>query len=218
MATVDCRCDVLDWKFDEAYAAEKLALYRSIGPDTSTRMLLDMIASEDVRGKTLLDIGGGVGAVQHELLRRGVVSAQEVEASLAYVDACRREADRQGHGDRITHLNGDFGSLADKVMPADIVTLDRSLCCWHDPLRLVDDSAVKSRWLFGVVYPRDVWWVRHGWRRFSNLRQSLKRSSLRLATPRTADVEDVLARHGLRRRRHAEIGVWQVSLYGKDAP
>jgi hypothetical protein len=216
MANRDCRCDTGDWKFDEAYAAGKLARYRSMGPDPSTRLLIDMISSEEIRGKTLLDIGGGVGAIQHELLRMGVASAQDVEASVAYVDACRREADRQGHADRIAHFSGDFGSLAGEVMPADIVTLDRSVCCWPDPLALVDQSAAASRWLYGVVYPRDAWWVRHGWRNLGNARQIVKRSGLRLSTPRTADVERILARHGLRRRRHARSGVWQIALFAKD--
>jgi hypothetical protein len=212
-----CRCEEVAPRFDEAYAAEKLARYRSAGSDPSTRALLDAITAEDVHGRTLLDIGGGVGAVQHELLKQGVASVQEVEASAAYVAACRAEAERQGHDGRITHLSGDFGSVAHDVEAADIVTLDRSVCCWSEPLTLVDQSASKARWLYGLVYPRDVWWVRHGWRRLSNLRQMLKRSGLRLSTPRAADVEQVLSYHGLHLRHHAEVGVWQIAVFGKDA-
>lgn len=212
-----CGCDRIGSRFDGAYAAEKLARYRSTGPDPSTRALLDAITAEDVRGKTLLDIGGGVGAVQHELLKRGVVSVQEVEASTAYVAACRAEAERQGHEGRITHLSGDFGSVAHDVEPADIVTLDRSVCCWHDALTLIDQSADRARWLYGLVYPRDVWWVRHGWRHLSNLRQIRKRSDLRLSTPRASKVEAILASHGLHLRHHAEVGVWQVAVFAKVA-
>ena len=213
----DCRCEQVGSRFDEAYAAEKLASYRTHGPDPSTRALLDAISVADVRGKTLLDIGGGVGAVQHELLRRGVESVQEVEASAAYAAACRAEAGRQGHGDRIVHLSGDFGSVADVVVPADIVTLDRSVCCWHDPLTLIDQSGAKARWLYGLVYPRDVWWVRYGWRYLSNLRQVLERSGLRLSTPRTGDVERILARHHLRPHSRTEVGVWQVAVFVRVA-
>ena len=212
-----CRCDQPGSGFDEPYAAERLARFRAHGPDPSTRALIDAITIEDVRGKSLLDIGGGVGAVQHELLQRGVVSVQEVEASAAYVAACRAEAERQGHGDRIVHLGGDFGSVAHVVEPADIVTLDRSVCCWHDPLALIDQSAAKARWLYGLVYPRDVWWVRYGWRHLGNLRQVLKRSGLRLSTPRAVDVERILARHGMRLSQHAEVGVWQIAVFTNDA-
>ena len=86
------RCDQISSRFDAVYATEKLARYRVHGPDPSTRALLDAINVADIRGKTLLDIGGGVGAVQHELLRLGVVSVQEVEASAAYVAACQADA------------------------------------------------------------------------------------------------------------------------------
>jgi magnesium-protoporphyrin O-methyltransferase len=212
-----CQCDQVSSRFDEAYAAEKLARYRGHGPDPSTRALLAHIGSTDIRGKTLLDIGGGVGAVQHELLRLGVTSVQDVEASPAYTAACRAEAGRQGHGDRIIHLSGDFGSVADAVEPADIVTLDRSVCCWHDPLTLIDQSAAKARWLYGLVYPRDVWWVRYGWRYLSNMRQVVKRSGLRLSTPRAAEVEHVLARHGLRLSRRTDVGVWQAAVFLRSA-
>jgi hypothetical protein len=212
-----CDCDKIASRFDEDYAAEKLALYRSAGPDPSSQALIDLITDEDIEGKTLLDIGGGVGTIQHALLESGASAAQEVEASRAYADASADEAERQGHGDRVTHLFGDFASVADAVKPADIVTLDRSVCCWHDPLDLIDRSASEARWLYGLVYPRDAWWVRHGWRHYGNLKQVVRRSSLRLTTPRERDVETILARHGLHRHRQRQIGVWQIALYEMDS-
>jgi magnesium-protoporphyrin O-methyltransferase len=136
-----CGCERKEVKFDEAYAAERLQRYRTMGPDPSTRALLEAIVAEDVRGLTLLDIGGGVGAIQHELLDQGLASVQEVEASAAYSAACAQEASARGHADRITHLVGDFSSVAHAVSPADIVTLDRSVCCWREPLVLIEDAA-----------------------------------------------------------------------------
>ena len=212
----ECQCDGVGTRFDEAYAAEKLARYRSAGPDPSTQMLIDLVAEEDIQGLTLLDIGGGVGAVQHGLIERGVARALEVEASPSNAAACAAEAERQGHGERVTHLSGDFASVSRHVEPADIVTLDRSVCCWHDPLGLIDQSAAKARWLYAVVYPRDAWWVRHVWRHFGNLKQILKRNSLRLSTPRSKDVEATLAEHGLSLAHHREMGVWQIALFAKD--
>jgi magnesium-protoporphyrin O-methyltransferase len=213
-----CGCERIESKFDEAYAAEKLELYRRAGPDASTRALLEALLAEDIDGKTLLDIGGGVGAVQHALLKAGVVSVQEVEASAAHVAACREEAEHQGHADLIEHLMGDLGSVAGEVEPADIVTLDRSVCCWPDMPDLSERSAVKARRFLGIVYPRDVWWVRHGWRAYSNVRQVLRRNPMRVYTHRTGDVEAILARHGLERHSYTEVGVWQVVVYAKNRP
>ena len=97
------------------------------------------------------------------------------------------------------------------------VTLDRSLCCWHAPLELVDSSAGMAQRLYGLVFPRDTWWVRYGWRTWGNVRQIMKRSGLRLVTPRAADIEAILARHDLHPRYRATSGVWQVALFAKGA-
>jgi hypothetical protein len=210
-----CQCDRIESKFDDTYAAEKLALYRTDGPDPSTLALLEAIKAEDIGGMTLLDIGGGVGAVQHALLASGVTSVQEVEASEAYLAACKNEADRLDHADLITHLFGDFASVADQIEPADIVTLDRSMCCWHDMPDLVSRSASKAKHLYGLVYPRDVWWVRYGWRVFSNVRQRIDRSPMRVFAHRTRDVEAILFDQGFARQSYSEVGVWQVTLYAK---
>ena len=216
MTTPVCCDGAPDSAFDVAYATDKLARYRAQGPDASTRALLEAITLDDVSGRTLLDIGGGVGAVQHELIERGVVSAQEVEASTAYVAACRTEATKRGHAERIRHLAGDFASVLAQVQPADIVTLDRSVCCWPSPLELIDQSAAMARWRYGLVYPRDVRWVRYLWRPWGNLKQILKRSSLRLHTPRTADIDRIMAVHGFSLRRWRTVGVWQIAVFARE--
>jgi magnesium-protoporphyrin O-methyltransferase len=211
----ECQCEGIESRFDAAYAAQKLDRYRRTGPDPTTGALLDALRAEGVEGLTLLDIGGGVGAIQHELLRAGVSSVVEVEASAAYQDACRAEAERQGHADRIEHHLGDFGSLADAIAPADIVTLDRSVCCWPDMPGLVRSSAVRARRLYGLVYPRDDWWVRVGWRAFSRLRMLLHSNPMQVYVHRTRDVEGILRGQGLVRRSHRTMGVWQVAVFAR---
>ena len=216
MARCDCDPNLFAAKFDEPYATEKLELYRSQGPDPSTRALLDAILAEGVTGRTLLDIGGGVGAIQHELLDSGVRHAQEVEASRAYIAACQQEAQRRGHADRVEHVFGEFGAVADRIDEADIVTLDRSPCCWGKPLELIGGAAAKSRWLLGMVFPRDSWWVRYGWRPYGNVKQILKRSQLRLHTPRHGEVEQVVRDRGFTRRSLTEMGVWSIVVWEKE--
>jgi magnesium-protoporphyrin O-methyltransferase len=210
-----CQCDRIESRFDEAYASEKLDAYRASGPDSSTRALIEALCMDDLEGMTLLDIGGGVGAVQHALLKAGVRSAQEVEASAAYGAACRDEAQRQGHADRITHFVGDFASVADQLEPADIVTLDRSLCCWHDMPSLVGRSATMASRLYGLVYPRDDWWVRFGWRIFSDFRHLAHRNPMHVYMHRRQDVESLLAAKGLAPRSYSEVGVWRVVTFAR---
>lgn len=210
-----CECEAIASTFDEAYAQTRLGAYRAGGPDPSTRALIEALCADDLEGKTLLDIGGGVGAVQHALLKAGVRSVQEVEASAAYGAACREEAERQGHADRITHVVGDLVSVADRLEPADIVTLDRSLCCWPDMPSLVGRSAPLAKRVYGLVYPRDVWWVRVGWRLFSSVRRIARRHPMRVYLHRRREVEALLAAEGLAPRSYREVGVWQVAVFAR---
>ena len=77
-----CQCQAIERQFDQRVAARKLKRYRKRGPARTTQMLIDALRARGIQGATLLDIGGGVGAVQHELLQAGVATATSVEASL----------------------------------------------------------------------------------------------------------------------------------------
>jgi ubiquinone/menaquinone biosynthesis C-methylase UbiE len=80
--------------------------YREKGPIPSTRALIEALVAEGVEGATLLDIGGGIGAIQHELLDAGATRATNVDASAPYLDAAGEEAQRRGHDEHVTYLHG----------------------------------------------------------------------------------------------------------------
>ena len=146
--------------YSEKLATSELRKYREKGPIPSTRALIEALNAEGVEGSTLLDVGGGIGAIQHELLAAGVASATSADASAPYLAAAREESDRRGHGGRVTYLHGDFVELAESVPPADIVTLDRVINVYPDWQRLVEVSAEHAQRLYGLVYPRDRLMVR----------------------------------------------------------
>jgi hypothetical protein len=74
-----------------------LRRYRKKGPHLTTRLLLRAIEPPRNQAMTLLDIGGGVGTIPHELLASGLSGAVLVEASSAYLQAAENEAIRRGH-------------------------------------------------------------------------------------------------------------------------
>jgi magnesium-protoporphyrin O-methyltransferase len=175
-------------------------------------MLTDAIKREGVDGLTLLDIGGGVGAVQHELLRSGAVHATSVEASTAYMTVARSEAERRGCAEQISLQHGNFVDLAGEIPPADIVTLDRVICCYHDMEKMVGLSAARARKLYGLVYPRDTWWIKVGLG-LQNLYFRFRRSPFRTFTHSTKAVEAIVNSHGLKRHSYRRTMVWQVVVY-----
>jgi len=209
-----CQCHGIESQFDQAEAERKLREYRRRGPARSTQIMLDALIAENIQGQTLLDIGGGVGAIQHALLKAGVSRAVDIDASSAYLSAAKSEAARQGHADRVSYQHGNFVELASSITPADIVTLDRVICCYHDMPALVGRSAAKAMRLYGLVYPRDVWWVRGGVRA-SNAMLWLQRSTFRTFAHSRKAVDAVVLQNGLEPVFTRNAGLWQVALYAR---
>jgi Methyltransferase small domain len=85
-----CQCQGIETQFDSREAAQKLAGCHKNGPAGTTRLLLAALKEAGVEGSTLLDIGGGIGVIQMELLKRRVSRAVNVEASTAYIEASQR--------------------------------------------------------------------------------------------------------------------------------
>lgn len=202
--------------FSTKEAEGDLKRYLKQGPDRTTRALIDAIVAEGVDGATLLDIGGGIGAIQLELLAAGAASATSVDATEAYVEVARGEAERRGYGDRTSGQVGDFVELAPGIEPADIVTLDRVVCCDPDMRGLLGAASARARRMVGLVYPRDTWWNRIGARAIAAFGW-LTRDTTRWHLHRTRDIDAILRGAGFRRRDVDRSLIWQVALYVSPA-
>ena len=209
-----CQCQGIQTMFGEAVAAKDLKRYRRKGPLKTTRILLGALRAEGVRGATLLDIGGGVGAISNALLDAGATRATVVDASPAYLQAAKTEAERQGHRDRITYRYGDFVEVAPEVPSADVVTLDRVICCYDEMEALVSTSAERAERLYGVVYPRDTWWDRLGVS-LVNFACRARRNPFRVFVHSPAAVERVIRDKGLTRRFYRTTAIWQVAVFAR---
>nr|NIV03321.1 methyltransferase domain-containing protein [Calditrichia bacterium]NIV71524.1 methyltransferase domain-containing protein [Calditrichia bacterium]NIV98084.1 methyltransferase domain-containing protein [Candidatus Saccharibacteria bacterium]NIW80687.1 methyltransferase domain-containing protein [Calditrichia bacterium] len=146
-----CQCQGIEQEFNEKYVKRDLKKYCKKGPQKTTRLLLEALKSERIAGGMLLDIGGGVGAIQHELLAAGMSRAISVEASSAYLTAAREEAERLGLTGKIEFKQGNFVNLAEEILQVDIVTLDRVICCFDEMTALVGRSAERAGKFYGVV-------------------------------------------------------------------
>jgi 2-polyprenyl-3-methyl-5-hydroxy-6-metoxy-1,4-benzoquinol methylase len=152
-------CQDAENVFDQRDARRRLARYQRRRPEGTTRLLIEALRGTAIYGTTVLDIGGGVGVIHHELLRAGAARATDVDASSAYLAVACDESVRQGHAEQVRYLHGDFVTLAPSIEPADVVALDRVVCCYPDMPALVGSAAARANRLLGLVYPRDAWWV-----------------------------------------------------------
>lgn len=205
-------CRGIELEFNEKTAAREMKRYRRRGPRRSTRILLEALRREANGGESLLDVGGGIGTIHHELVADGVASATHVDASNAYLVEAREEARRRGHEDRVRFVHGDFVELAPSVAEADVVTLDRVICCYPDLKGLVGLSAARARTHYGVVYPRNVWWMKLALP-LPNLYFRLRGSPFRVFLHASEDVAGVVRRQGLERVFLGETLLWRIEVY-----
>ena len=191
-----CRhCQDIDDFVDNRMALKQLNEYHKRGPGKTARVLLNYLTTEEIQGSTLLDIGGGVGILQHEMFKAGISHATHVDASSSYLQVSKEEANRQGYADRITQIFGDFVDLATAVPDADIVTSEKVICCYPDVEKFVTASATHSKRSYGIVYPKNSWWLKLGFA-LMNIFFWIRRKDFRLYNHSKETIHTILEKLG----------------------
>ena len=205
-------------QFDQAAVAKKLRRFHRRGPDKTTRLLIEALRSSlgEARDTMLLDVGGGLGAIHHALLGNGVSRAVHVDASSASIAVARQETERRGHGAMVEFVRGDFVSIGQDIAVADIVTLDRVICCYHDMPGLVDLAASKTRQFLAAVYPRSAWWMRVAFAG-SNALFRLRRSDFRVFVHDPPAINERLREAGLGPRLLRRTIGWEIAVYERSS-
>jgi magnesium-protoporphyrin O-methyltransferase len=205
-------CKITDSAFSKAEARSSLKRYRKDGPPDQTREILRAVRSRGLQGADLLDIGGGVGAIHQELLGDTAAQATHVDASSAYLEAAKEEAERRGNSARVRFLHADFTDVAEEVPAADIVTLDRVVCCYRDFRSLLGAAAGHARRVLVMSYPRETWYMRLAMG-LLDLVQSLRGDPFRVFVHPVAEMDSLLQANGLQRVSLKRLLVWEIALY-----
>jgi SAM-dependent methyltransferase len=207
-----CSNEYFESTFNQRHATKQLKRYRRRGPNKTTRLLLDALRAAEIDGASLLDVGAGIGIVHHELLAAGARSAVHIDAAMPQMRVAREETARRGHA--VTFIDGDFVGLADGIPPADIVTLDRVICCYPDMERLVAASAAKAQRLYGAVFPRERT-VLKIMAPFGNFVCRLRGNPFRGYIHPIAAIDAAVRRQGFRPRSVRDTLLWRVAVYAR---
>jgi magnesium-protoporphyrin O-methyltransferase len=208
-----CRVSAADEFFNERTARRDLKRYRRRGAARCTRQLLSAIEAATIpAGSTLLDVGGGVGSIHHALLEQGFARATQVDASSAYLAVAAEEVERLGHDGRVDLRRGDFHTLAVELPPADVVTLDRVVCCDPDFEDMLGHAASHALRLVAFTYPRPRWIVRLFIAAGNRICGLLGRSFRAYVHPPAA-MAAVLERNGMRRRWAGGTFIWAAEVF-----
>jgi magnesium-protoporphyrin O-methyltransferase len=198
--------------FSEKLAARDARRYRKKGLDGISRRVFDALTRRGVAGATVLEVGGGNGAIQLELLKAGAAGSVNVELSPAYERHARELAAEAGLADRVERRLLDFAARADELEPADVVVLNRVVCCYPDYDRLVGAAAEHARGRLVLTFPRDAWWTRagvaasNGWLR-------LRGNTFRAFVHPPAAIAAAARRRGLDVTDESRGLVWQLAAF-----
>jgi 2-polyprenyl-3-methyl-5-hydroxy-6-metoxy-1,4-benzoquinol methylase len=205
-------CEMENNTFGEDEAKANLKDYRRKGPANQTKLILEAVRSLELKNASLLDVGGGIGTIHHELLKDVASEATHVDASSAYLKIATEEAKRLGHEAQVKFIHADFTDVAAELPQVDVVTLDRVVCCYPNFRELLKAASSKSRTAVVMTYPRETWWLKMGVA-VANFFQKLRNDPFRVFIHPVAEMESLLNGEGLKRIYTRKLFVWEMSLY-----
>jgi magnesium-protoporphyrin O-methyltransferase len=206
--------DAAEQQFDAHKVAQELAAYRKNGPGPTTRLLREGLVNADLVHGVLLDIGAGLGTLTFDLLERGQTRAVAVDASSSYLAAAADEARRRGQCARVELVHGDFVQLAATLPCADVVTLDRVVCCYPDVEPLLTSALEHAARTLALSYPRGIWYVR-AVIAFDNLRRRIAGNAFRTCVHSPVLMERMIREAGLTLASRRATWMWSVDVFAR---
>ena len=202
--------DGYDREFTARFAGRLARDYRRAGLTLSEQRILAFAESVGLEGATMLEIGGGIGEIQLEALKRGATRTTNLELSGAYEREAARLLDEAGLRGRVKRMLGvDLAATPGAVDPADIVVLHRVVCCYPDYELLLGAAAGRSERAVVFSHPPDTVMTRFS-TRLVNLYSRLRGSAYRAFAHPPEAMVDVLRRHGFEPRLRERSGAWNI--------
>lgn len=198
-------CDAF---FTDRVARRDADRYRRQGLDRNAQRVVDFVVGEGIADRSVLEVGGGVGAIQLELLRAGAAGTTNAELSPAYEAHAAELAHEAGLVGRSDRHVVDFAEEGDAIGEADVVVLHKVVCCYPDHERLVGEAALRARHQLVLTFPRDVLWLRVAFAAM-NLSQRIRRRAFRVYLHRPPAIVAVAQSHGLEPVSHHRGLMWE---------
>jgi magnesium-protoporphyrin O-methyltransferase len=196
--------------FGDRFSGRAAKRYRKRGLDKNARRIVAFLEQRGIRDAAVLEIGGGIGEIQIELLTHGAAHAVNLELSPHYDDDARTLLREHGLEDRVDRRLCDIAVNPGDVEPADVVILHRVVCCYPDYDPLLTAVAAHARRLVVFSYPPRNVPARLAVA-FANLRLRLRRSEFRVFAHPPEALLTTLAQHGLRPNYSHHGLAWNIA-------
>jgi 2-polyprenyl-3-methyl-5-hydroxy-6-metoxy-1,4-benzoquinol methylase len=208
-----CSSKSYERMFGAKQARRDAQRYRTRGVRGTSRDLVELAG--DVSGASVLEVGGGVGAIELELLAAGAARATDVELSGEYEEEAQKLLAERGVEDRVERRVGDF--VTEPVEPHDVVVLHRVVCCYPDVDALVGLAAQRARRRMLLTYPQERQLTRAALG-VINLFMRVSGSEFRVFVHPVARIEAAAEAHGLALGERRRRGVfWESAAFERLA-
>jgi magnesium-protoporphyrin O-methyltransferase len=198
--------------FDKKEAEKNLKDYRKNGPDKFTTRLLEALYQYELTGFSLLDIGGGIGVLQHEMLKNGVNRTTDVDASKESIAVAKEIMEENGTIGQMEFIYSDFNECHQEIEAHDIVTLSRVVCCYPDAVGLINNSTSKANKYYGLVYPRGGY-IAKIVQTFMNFGLFLRRNPFRVFMHDEDMMDELICKNGFKQVYYGSAFPWRIALY-----
>ena len=198
--------------FKSRAARKTLRRYRKKGLDPIERLMVASVPRAELNNARVLEVGGGIGTIQAELLRAGASQGEIVELVSAYEPYARELARAEGIESRSSFRIADVLDHPETVADADIVVLNRVVCCSPDGPRLTRAAARLASRVLLVSYPRDRLLVRLFMRMMNGALQMIGRS-FRVFLHPPASLYDAAHTEGLVIGETGRGFVWEFTAF-----
>ncbi len=182
--------------------------YRRKGLTDSAGWILQVLGDDGVADRSVLEVGGGIGSLQIELLEAGASHATNVEIIDSYEATARSLIAERDLEARVERHIADYAQHPEHNPAADIVIMHRVICCYPDPDTLTAAACSRARDRVAITIPRDTPWVKLGfWGMNACLR--LRRIAFRGYVHPQARILEVANSHGFHATHHQRGALWE---------
>jgi hypothetical protein len=206
---MDC-CSGYDEVFTERQARWLRRRYARRGLAGPGRTMVEWLRSRGlVDGVTVLELGGGIGELQVDLLRAGAAQVTNVELASSWEAEAGRLLDEHGLRGRVKRVLGDLVEEPGLAGRADVVVLNRVVCCYPDFAGLLRAAGERAGRALVFSHPPPSAPVRAGLS-VVNAWQRLRGREYRAFVHPPGAMLEVLGQTGLRPLLSERSGVWVV--------
>ena len=214
MATIKEHCCGADLFFDKKTADKKYRQYLKKGPSRVTSKIIQQLEKQTIEGTTMIDVGGGIGALQWWFLANGGTKTTDIDASTGYLQQARNHAEENGWSAKASFVTGDCTEAYDQLDQPDYITLDKVVCCYPNYKEILESTCDKSEGYVSLSYPMDGF-VSETINWFSAMFLKLKNNSFQPYVHPVSEIRKVFNQKGYKRVAHQLAFPWHVETYKK---